>query len=450
MIFHMDRYGRTLTGGLMVLAVTLAGCDVTNPGRITDDGLAEEGSQQGLVNGAVRRMSELMGYGTYTQALLAREIFPAGQIGAFGHDVAIQGGHMPPGSAGSGRSASGYWSDANQARFIAETAISRFTEVGAPDNMLYQAHLWAGYAYRVLGEWWCNAVVSDNTGDPLAPPGVYETGTTTNFQRAVDNFTAALTFASNDEERHAALAGRAAAYVWLDDWANAYADAQAVTDPGFAFYIGYDGLEQAYYNYLFWANAWTPYGSFSMHYTFFKNYFESTGDPRTPVYEDPEHPLGVGSLSGYGPVEWSNQGKYTDRGQDQRLASYWEMRLVEAEAILEGAGSADFNDAVDLINEVRTRTGVAQPPVAAANATEAWTALKHERYIELWLEGRRLADERRWAEDGTPGDLDTPNWENWEGGGPLSPIFLDNPRSYCLDIPESERDSNPNVPGLGG
>jgi hypothetical protein len=126
------------------------------------------------------------------------------------------------------------------------------------------------------------------------------------------------------------------------------------------------------------------------------------------------------------------------------------MRRVEAEAILEGAGSGYYNDAVDLLNEVRTRTGVAQPPVSAANATEAWTLLKRERYIELWLEGRRLADERRWAEDGTPGTLDTPNWENWEGGGPLSPIFLDNPRSYCLDIPESERDANPNVPGLGG
>jgi hypothetical protein len=452
MSIQMNRYHRAYAAGVMALALSIGGCDVTNPGPVNDDGLADEPSQQGLVNGAIRRMSELMGYGTYTQALLAREIFPAGQIGAFGHDVAIQGGHMPPGSAGSGRSSSAYWVDAQQARFISETAIARFTEVSAPDEMLYQAHLWAGWTYRVMGEWWCDAVVTSQDGDPLAPPGTFEEGTATYFNRAVQNFTAALGYAATDAERHAALAGRAQAYVWLDQWGNAAADATLVPDD-FVFLMEYDGLEQAYFNTLAWANAWTPYGSYTMHYTFFKEHYETTGDPRTVVYEDPDHPLGVGSLSGYGPVEWSNQSKYPTRDDDQRLASGWEMRLIEAEAILAQGGA--FGDAMTLINAVRTRNisdidSDPLPAVAAANATEAWTALKQERYIELWLEGRRLADERRWAEDGTPGTLDTPDWENWEGGGPLSPIFLDNPRSYCLDIPESERDANPNVPGLGG
>jgi starch-binding outer membrane protein, SusD/RagB family len=438
----MKRYHRSYAAGVMLLALSMVGCEVTNPGTIPDDGLALEPSQQGLINGARRRMSELMGYGTYTQSLLAREIFPAGQIGAFGHDVAIQGGHMPPGSAGSSRSSSAFWVDAQQTRFIAETAISRFTEVGAPNAMLFQAHIWAAYVYRVMGEWWCDAVVTDQSADPLGPPGTYEQGTTTYFQRAVANFTAALGYASTDAERFAARAGRAQAYVWLGQWQNAYDDAAAVTGTDFAFLVDYDQLEQAYYNTLFWANAWVPYGSYSMHFTFFKDYYETTGDPRTPVFEDPDHPLGVGSLSGYGPVEWSNQGKYTSRNDDQRLSSYWEMRLIMAEALLQGATGPETP--VGLINEVRERTGVAQPAVNPATTEETWTALKRERYIELWLEGRRLADERRWAANGTPGALDTPDWDA------LSPIFTDNPRSFCLDIPESERDANPNVPGLGG
>jgi starch-binding outer membrane protein, SusD/RagB family len=448
MSFQMKRYHRVYAAGVIALTVSMTGCDVTNPGTIPEEGLVT--SQQALVDGAHRLMSELMGYGTYTQALLAREIFPAGQIGAFGHDVTIQGGHLPPGTAGSGRESSANWADANQTRFIAETAIVRFTEVGAPDEMLFQAHIWAGYVYRVMGEWWCDAVVEATDADPLGPPGAFEEGTNTYFQRAVDNFTAALGYASGPEETAAALAGRAQAYVWLEQWQSAYDDAAAITDTGFEFVVNFDDLEDDYYNTLFWANAWDPYASYSMHYTFFKDHYEATGDPRTPVYEDAATPLGVGALSGYGPVEWSNQAKYTSRNDDQRLSSYWEMRLIMAEAILEGAESGAFADAMTLINEVRTRNisdlapNDPLPAVAAANATEAWTALKEERELELFLEGRRLADERRWMENGTPGTLNTPDWDA------LSPIFTDNPRSYCLDIPRSERDSNPNVPASTG
>lgn len=418
-------------------AVALGACDVTNPGPVQDEFLALPASQQGLVNGAIRRMSELMGYGTYSMALLSREIFPGGQIGAFGHDVLVQGGHLIPGND------LGYWGDAQQARFIAETAIARFTEAGAPANMMYQAHLWAGFAYRVMGEWWCNAVLGPTDPSDVTP-GSYEVGTQGYFQRSVDNFTAALGYAATDAERFAARAGRAQAYVGLGDWANASTDAAAVTDPGFVFLMEYDGLEQAYYNTLFWANNWTPYGSYSMNFTWAKEQYEADGDPRITVVEDATRPFAVGSLSGYGQVPWSNQAKYTTVGADQRLASYWEMRLIMAEAIL--AQGQPYAGAMTLINEVRTRAGVGMTAATAANATEAWTALKHERAVELFLEGRRLYDERRWMEDGTPGDIDVSSTD-WNT---LTALFSSNPRSYCLDIPNSERDTNPNVPPIGG
>src|SRR5690606_36962690 len=143
------RSARRATGamtGVAFGAMLLAGCDVTNPGPVQDEYLSDPGAQPGLVNGAVRRMSELIGWTSYTTARLSREIFPGGQTGAGGHDVSTQGGHVQPGSYG------GYFSDAQQARFIAETAITRFTEVGAGDDLLYDAHLWAGFAYRTLGE----------------------------------------------------------------------------------------------------------------------------------------------------------------------------------------------------------------------------------------------------------------------------------------------------------
>jgi hypothetical protein len=440
-----------LSAGALSLAL-LTACDVTNPGPIQDEFLQGEplsstATQQGLINGAVREMAELVSDGSYTQALLAREIFPGGQTGSTGHNVITQGGHLLPGDD------VGNWGDAVSARFIAETAIKRFDEVEAPNNMKYQAQFWAGYAYSFLGRWWCEAVVT-----PLDPesaePGTHEPDTRTVLQRAQDSFTKALQLASNDTEKFAALAGRAQVRVFLNDWAGAAADAAQVPDD-FVQWITFDALETAYQN-AFWEAQSGVFRSFSVIHTFADTYYTQTGDPRMKWDRDPEYPLATASLQGYsgGPagqrasVPYYRQRKYVDRGDDQRLSSGWEMRLIEAEAKLR-ASPADIAGAMALVNKVHTRitsetTNQRLAPVSASTAEEAWSALKRERLIELWLEGHRLADERRWAATQTPGNNDTPNFET------RSTLFTQNPRTYCFDIPDSERDLNPNVPGAGG
>ena len=87
---------------------------------------------------------------------------------------------------------------------------------------------------------------------------------------------------------------------------------------------------------------------------------------------------------------------------------------------------------------VSTKTNRALDPWAATTLTDAWTALKRERMIELWLEGRRLGDQRRWEAAKSPGSIDLPNFEA------ISTIFRANPRSLCFDIPDSERNANTN------
>ena len=67
-------------------------------------------------------------------------------------------------------------------------------------------------------------------------------------------------------------------------------------------------------------------------------------------------------------------------------------------------------------------------------------AVQIRRGIELWLEGRRFGDLRRWEARQTPGVLDWPNFEA------ASPIFSANPRARCFPIPRSEREANPNIP----
>ena len=148
--------------------------------------------------------------------------------------------------------------------------------------------------------------------------------------------------------------------------------------------------------------------------TLFRGFTPGDGDPRTPWFEDSNIPYATASLDTYGQVEWKNQAKYNSRNDDQRIVSGWEMRLLEAEAAL---NAGNWQAAMTLINRVRTRnisdtTGEALDPWGAMSTEEAWTSLKRERYIELWLEGRRLGDERRWAATNTPGNLDTPDWES--------------------------------------
>ena len=240
-----------------------------------------------------------------------------------------------------------------------------------------------------------------------------------------------------------AIAGRAQAKVFLGDWAGAAQDAGAIPDD-FVHEINLDALETAYYNKFYEAQSGV-FRSYSIIHTFFEGYYTETGDPRTRWDKDPAFKNATASLQGYGPVPYLRQRKYVSRSDDQRIASGWEMRLIEAEALLR---AGNWEGAMALVNKVRTRNlsdldGEALDPWTATSLDEAWTFLKRERYVELWLEGHRLADERRWAATNTPGSNDTPNFEA------RSTLFRQNPRSYCFDIPEQERDLNPNVPDLG-
>ena len=423
---HETRGTMKKLGAAAALCAALTACEVTNPGPVQDEFLALPASQQGLVNGSIRRLAEAISWEAYTTALVAREICPGGQTGAHGHDVVTQGGYIQPGSYG------GYWDDAQQARYIAETAITRFTEVKAPANMMYQAYLYAGYAYRNLGENWCDAIID---AGPLQPGSVY-------FDRAIDDFTKALTLAATDDQKRAAYGARGAAYAWKNDGAKVAADAAQLPD-AYVFNLNLDQQDQDTENHLYFAIANSPYRAYTIWKTWFEQYYLDTGDPRTPWTKDPKLPYANASLQGYGQVPFEYQTKYKSRNDDMRLTSGWEMRLLEAEGKLVGG---DVPGAMALINKVRTRnvsltTGKPLAPWTAGSIDEAWTYLKRERMIELWLEGRRLGDQRRWDAAKRPGSIDLPNFEA------VSSIFSANPRSLCFDIPDSEKSSNPNLNG---
>jgi hypothetical protein len=319
-----------------------------------------------------------------------------------------------------------------QARWVAEDAVRRFQALpqGRVNAAVFaEAYLWAGFANRTLGENMCSAVFN---GGPEEPSTKY-------FERAEAAFSEAITRGTGDV-RTAAYAGRAAVRVHTRNWSGAASDAAQVP-LAFVFRVAADPTDANTRNVLAYANLNTPYRAYSGIETWFIGYYNSTGDPRVQFTFDSRYPNGVQNLPGYGLVPWWPTPKYPLNNTPIRLASGREMALIRAEAALI---ANDWPAAMTLINSLRTSTvsrttNQALQPWTAANITQAWTFLKRERGIELWLEGRRLGDIRRWEAASTPGTLDWPNFEA------LSSLFRNNPPSKCFPIPDSERETNPNL-----
>lgn len=421
---------------VVMVAASVAACDVVNPGPVQDEFLSAPESQAPLVRGAERRISQAIKNLGYTAALPAREIFPGGQTGAHGHSVLVQSGHILDRDAPQ-------WANLQQARFIAESALERFINQGAipadqhaSHPLIARAHLAAGFGLRLMGEHYCDVVID---GGPAEPASVA-------FERAENHFTRAIEVAGaggQTDIRLAALAGRAQVRAWLGNWGGVASDA-ALVPTGFNYFAVMDNTVPETRNRIQWANAGTPYLAYSVLYTFYHGYFEETGDPRAAWAPNPQFQWANASLSGYGQVQFLNQQKYTNPSDDIRLAGGTDMRLLEAEAsLLQG----NWQEAMTLINQVRTGynselTGDALDPWVASSLEEAWAFLKRERSIELWLEARRFGDLRRWEEQAAPGVVDWPDYESKSG------LFSENPRSRCISIQGTERDLNPNVPEM--
>ncbi len=442
------RAAGVIAGVLCVIAA--AGCEVTNPGPVQDEFLSLPASQQGFVNGAKERLNQSVGWLAYSTALVAREIFPGGQTGSYGHTIQQQAGSHVWEQSGP----NGEYNDSQQARWIAEEAIRRFTELGNVDKaILFQAYNWAGYANRILGENWCESVID---GGPLEAGSKY-------FERAAEHFTNALANATTAAERNAAYSGRAQARIWLNDWTGATADAAQVPD-SYSFLLEMDisvGGDTENRNHLYFASNSSPYRSYTVRFTNMDQYYTTSGDPRAAwrKYTVVTDTFCVGSLQGFGGsgrVPCTKQNRYKSEDDDMRLASGREMRLIEAEALLV---AGNIGGALGKINGIRATItsdlgGTLTPWPVPTSLPEAWTILKRERGIELWLEGRRIPDMRRWepviGQPARPGDLEFPNFEarsvlftSYQRGRPVVDGEIE-PRVLCYNISSQERTTNLN------
>jgi len=405
------RIASCLTSFGLVLLVTGCQLDVTNPGPIQAEALEDTKALGAVVNGAGRDLAEALNWVAYTRGAVSREIFPAGSTGSFGITPRQQNGILADDDGND------WWNQAQRARWTAEDAVDRVKRVLPTANTsvnLAQALIWAGYANRLLGENFCDGVI--NSG-PKEPYTVY-------LERAEANFTEAITVATAANNANlvtAATAGRASVRLDRNNLTAAATDAATVAN-AYLYRMPYFTTDLDQYNRVYWASANQPYRAHTVWNTFYDSYRKTTRDPRVPFDSSATVLVGDAAVGNLGRVRWYFQTKYSGQTSPINLVTGWEMRLIEAEAKLV---AGDVTGAMTLVNA--HRVSLSLTPWSAANATEAWTALKRERGIELWLEGRRLGDFRRWAALNRPGTSDDMTGRN-----------------LCFATPLSEKETNPN------
>lgn len=402
------------TGVAGLLLVSACDLKVTNPGPVQATFLDNAAALTAIANGAGRDLGEALNFTAYTGAAVAKEVLPSGSTAAFGISVRQQLGALAADDGGD------WWNQAQRARWTAESGVERIKRVLGPaassNATLAQALVWVGYSNRHLAENFCDGIID---GGPKQPYTIY-------LERAEAAFTEAITVAnaaSNTALRDAAIAGRASVRLLSNNLTGATADAASIGNT-FAYRMPYFVNTVAQYNRVYWASANQPYRAHTVWGTFYEQYRRSTRDPRVPYDSSLTIRFGdaaVASLGGQ--VRWYFQTKYPDRASSINLTTGWEMRLIEAEALLV---SGDVAGAMTKLNGRRVALGLAV--WTAANATEAWVALKRERGIELWLESRRLGDQRRWTALNRPGVSDDLTGRN-----------------LCFPIPLSELETNPNL-----
>ena len=411
-----------LLKGFLILAVVwgLAACDfdITNPGPIQEDALNDPGARNSVVQGANFALSEALWQVSYHGEESTNQVTRSGRNFCCPK--------VPPRVGELTRDATdnNTWNVAHEARFMAEDGARRFERVMdaeefASSEFVARIQLIAGYANRILGENMCEAVID---GGEVQAGRVY-------FERAEAAFSAAIEVAQQAGEMDivtAAYAGRASVRgPGLDNWTDAAADAQQVHDE-FTYQAVYFSAEEDQQNHMWWLSSQSPWGDWTVFDSFFQSYYNDTGDTRTAWAdrETSDTPAGLPLFE---------QQKFLDPNDDVNLSSGREMRLLEAEAFLR---EGSLEPAMTLINEVRTSvisddTGEPLDAHEATTLDEGWAALMTERRVELWLEGRRMGDLRRWiGDDGVPNVMEED---------------MTNRIRLCMPINQAEVDSNPNV-----
>lgn len=284
--------------------------------------------------------------------------------------------------------------------------LNEFTDAEVPNRprLLQTAAAYGAYGRVLLGESFCTAAI--DLSAELTPAQI--------FQQAEELFTQAIGGPDPDLVDFA-HAGRARARLNLGDDEGALVDARAVP-VGFARYSLYSQASNRSFNEVYNRNN-RVYGV-STEDRWRNATHMGVVDPRVSTVNTGDlGPNGIDTV-------WVQQ-KYLDFDAPVPIARWEEAQLIVAEIV-------GGQTAVDIINALHAKHGI--PDFSSTDPAEIRSHLIDERARELFLEGQRFWDIRRFElpfdpPAGTPYPV-------------LGGVYGD---MRCFPLPDLERDNNPNI-----
>jgi len=416
---------------LIGLAGVGAGCNtlddlvsVDPPDRITAEVYEVPGNAPALVAGAIGDFecalaSFIVGAGLTADELMVtggnvhrysydRRSFAAS--GLLGAGFAIATCANSPNGVGVYRPLSTARGQADNVRILLEG----WTDGQVPNRALLLATMaaYGGYSYLLLGESMCSAAF--DLGPELTPAQI--------FALAEARFTQAITTgqnANNSDIVNMALVGRARTRLSLARKADAATDSRLVP-VGYVKNATFSSSTRRRNNFVYSENRTDLV---SVESPFWNLTDMGVSDPRVKATD-------TGRRGTQGNVPIWYQEKFTSLSTAIPLARGAEAQLILAEAEV---AAGNLTAAVAIINTLHARSGVGLPPFAGGTATEVLSHIIYERSAELWLEGQRLMDIKRYnlplvPPSGTP--------------YPLGGVYGN---ETCYPLPDVERNNNPNT-----
>ena len=175
----------------------------------------------------------------------------------------------------------------------------------------------------------------------------------------------------------------------------------------------------------------------------------------TAVYgiEDPnskDHISKETNSTGFLVTKWVDlDGEEADRTNGDKnitIIRYADVLLMRAEALIEK--NTDLQEAVNILNEIRDRARMPQN-VTVASQSELREKLRHERRVELAMEGLRYYDIIRWRICDQVKNGDVYGFARMTESGTRENIFMEKrvweDHMYLWPIPQDARDRNENL-----